>query len=104
MQPLAIITCQVEVTHMMDYTVLVKDCLKQKPIAQQQLYNHFAPSMLGICYRYTKSVNDAEDVLQEGFIKVFTHLSEYKFAGELGAWIRRIMVTTALNYLKKIML
>lgn len=94
-------TCQVDVIHMMDYTVLVKDCLKQKPIAQQQLYNHFAPSMLGICYRYTKSVNDAEDVLQEGFIKVFTHLSEYKFAGELGAWIRRIMVTTALNYLKK---
>ena len=101
MQPPATNTCQVDVTHMMDYTVLVKDCLKQKPIAQQQLYNYFAPSMLGICYRYTKSVNDAEDVLQEGFIKVFTHLSEYRFTGELGAWIRRIMVTTALNYLKK---
>ena len=85
----------------MDYTLLVKDCLKQKPVAQQQLYDHFAPSMLGVCYRYTKSVIDAEDVLQDGFIKVFLHLGNYKFTGELGAWIRRIMVTTALNYLKK---
>lgn len=87
--------------YMMDYTLLVKDCIKQKSIAQQQLYDHFAPSMLGVCYRYTKSVSDAEDVLQEGFIKVFLHLGKYKFTGELGAWIRRIMVTTALNYLKR---
>ena len=100
MQPVIAITCQV-VTHMMDYTALVKDCLKQKPLAQQQLYDQFAPSMLGVCYRYTKSLSDAEDVLQDGFIKVFTHLADYKFTGELGAWIRRIMVTTALNYLKK---
>jgi len=85
----------------MDYNFLVKDCLKNKPAAQQQLYEHFAPSMLGVCYRYTKSMQDAEDVLQEGFVKVFTHLSKFKSTGELGAWIRRIMVTTALNYLKK---
>jgi RNA polymerase sigma factor (sigma-70 family) len=101
MQPSAINVCQVDVTHMMDYTALVKDCLKKKPVAQQQLYDHFAPVMLGVCYRYTKSLHDAEDVLQEGFIKVFTHLDTYKNTGELGAWIRRIMVTTALNYLKK---
>lgn len=85
----------------MDYALLVKDCLKQKPVAQQQLYNYFAPVMLGVCYRYTKSSCDAEDVLQEGFIKVFKNLQHYKSQGELGAWIRRIMVTTALNYLKK---
>jgi len=57
--------------------------------------------MLGVCYRYTKSVTDAEDILQDGFVKVFRHLHSYKKEGELGAWIRRIMVTTALNYLKK---
>ena len=85
----------------MDYNLLVKNCLKQKPAAQQQLYEHFAPLMLGVCYRYTKSIDDAEDVLQEGFVKVFLNLRQYKFTGELGAWIRRIMVTTALNYLKK---
>jgi RNA polymerase sigma factor (sigma-70 family) len=80
---------------------LVKDCLKGKSSAQKALYDHFAPSMLAVCYRYTKSIADAEDVLQDGFVKVFTNLSQYKFEGELGGWIRRIMVTTALNYLKK---
>ena len=85
----------------MDYTSLVKECLKQKPAAQRQLYELLAPAMLGVCYRYTKSVKDAEDILQEGFVKVFRHLKQYKGEGELGAWVRRIMVTTALNYLKR---
>jgi RNA polymerase sigma factor (sigma-70 family) len=85
----------------MDYNILVKECLKQKPIAQKQLYDHFAPVMMGVCYRYTKSMADAEDVLQEGFVKVFQFLGTFKNTGELGAWIRRIMVTTALNYLKR---
>lgn len=85
----------------MDYHRLVKDCLKENPAAQRQLYNHFAGPMLGICYRYTKSMADAEDVLQEGFIKVFKYLHQYKHEGELGGWIRRIMVTTAINYLKR---
>lgn len=85
----------------MDHHQLVKDCLKADPAAQRLLYHHFAESMLGVCYRYTKSIHDAEDVLQEGFIKVFRHLGQYKFEGELGGWIRKIMVNTAINYLKK---
>ena len=85
----------------MDYQKLVRDCIREIPAAQRQLYDHFADSMLGVCYRYTKSIDDAEDVLQDGFVKVFRHLHQYKNEGELGGWIRRIMVTTALNYLKK---
>ena len=85
---------------MEDY-LLVKECLKGKPAAQKALYELFARPMLNICYRYTKSVSDAEDVLQEGFVKVFLNLHQYKFQGPLGAWIRRIMVTTAINYLKR---
>ena len=85
----------------MDQYGLVKECLKEKPAAQKQLYLLFAPLMLGVCYRYTKSMADAEDVLQDGFIKVYKNLHQYKFKGELGGWIRRIMVTTAINYLKK---
>lgn len=85
----------------MDYTKLVKDCLRGIPAAQRELYNHFAESMLGVCYRYTRSMDDAEDVLQNGFVKVFKNLHQFKHKGELGGWIRRIMVTTALNYLKK---
>jgi RNA polymerase sigma factor (sigma-70 family) len=85
----------------MDYHQLVKDCLRGDSTAQKQLYEHFAAGMLGICYRYTKSMTDAEDVLQEGFIMVFKNLHQFNFSGELGGWIRRIMVNTAINYLKK---
>ncbi|MBE7172765.1 MAG: RNA polymerase sigma factor [Williamsia sp.] len=86
---------------MTDQQKLIKDCLRGKPPAQRQLYDQYAGFMLGVCYRYTKSMEDAEDVLQEGFVKVFTYLAQYKADGELGAWIRRIMVNTAINYLKK---
>lgn len=84
----------------MDHKKLVNDCMKQVPAAQRALYDLFAPAMLAICYRYTKSLADAEDILQEGFVKVFKYIGTYKFEGELGGWIRRIMVNTALTYLK----
>ncbi len=51
--------------------MLVREALKLKPEAQRRLYGHFAPLMLGVCFRYTKTKIDAEEVLQEGFIKVF---------------------------------
>jgi RNA polymerase sigma-70 factor (ECF subfamily) len=86
--------------HQIDYKKLVKNCLKLKPGAQKILYEHFAPIMLGVCFRYTKSLSDAEEVLQEGFVKVFTRLNQYKGEGDLAGWIRKIMVNTALTYLK----
>lgn len=85
----------------MDTKQLVKDCLNNNRQAQKTLYNLYASSMMGLCYRYTKSFDDAQDVLQEGFVKVFHHLENYNYKGELGAWIRRIMVNTALTYLSK---
>ena len=86
---------------MIEQRQLIKDCLRGKPKAQKQLYDAFAETMLGVCYRYTKSMADAEDVLQESFVKVFTHLHQYKEEGQLGGWIRKIVVNTALNYLKR---
>lgn len=85
---------------MLDQVQLLKDCLKGKKEAQAKLYKHFAPLMMAVCYRYTKTKFEAEDVLQEGFVKVFKNLDQFKGDGELGAWIRRIMVNTALNYLR----
>lgn len=82
------------------HRLLIKECLKNNPTSQKQLYQEFAEVMLGVCRRYTKSMADAEDVMQEGFIKIFTQLHQYKNEGELGAWIRRIMVNTALNFIK----
>jgi RNA polymerase sigma factor (sigma-70 family) len=84
----------------MDQNELLNECLKGNASAQRALYSHFAHAMLGLCYRYTKSMDDAEDVLQEGFIKVFKNLHQFNGSGELGAWVRRIMVNTAINYLK----
>ena len=86
---------------MIDQRQLIKECLRGNSVAQKQLYDAFAETMLGICFRYTKSLADADDVLQEGFIKVFRNLHSYRNEGELGGWIRMIMVNTALNYLKK---
>src|SRR5579863_6830567 len=85
----------------MDHHQLVNDCLRGDAVAQRQLYDEFAGSMLGVCYRYTKSMTDAEDVLQDVFIMVFRNLHQFSFSGELGGWVRRIMVNTAINYLKK---
>jgi len=84
----------------MEHTKLLKECLEGKSSAQRELYSLYVKGMLGLCYRYTKSLEDAEDILQEGFIKVFKNLHQYNGSGELGAWIRRIMVNTAINYLK----
>lgn len=101
MQRRRTVPCQLYCKDMTNEHQLVRDCLKGKPAAQKALYEQFAAQMLGVCYRYTKSMSDAEDVLQEGFVKVFHYLAQFRGDGDLGAWIRRIMVTTAINYLKK---
>ena len=75
--------------------------IKNNAAAQEVLYNRFSPRMLGVCYRFAKNREDAEDMLQEGFIKVFTQLHQYRNEGALEGWIRRIIVHTCINVLKK---
>jgi RNA polymerase sigma factor (sigma-70 family) len=84
----------------LDESILVKECLKGKNDSQRRLYEHFAPRMLGVCYRYAHSREEAEDFLQEAFITVFRKLNQYEGKGELGAWIRRIVINTSLNCIK----
>ena len=86
---------------MIDQRQLIKDCLRGNAMAQKQLYDTFAETMLGICYRYTKSMADAEDVLQEGFVKVFNAIKNFRQESKLETWITRIMVNTALNVQRK---
>jgi RNA polymerase sigma-70 factor (ECF subfamily) len=81
--------------------LLLAGCLKNNAASQEALYNRFSPKMLGVCYRYAKSREDAEDMLQEGFIKVFTQIHQYRNEGALEGWIRRIIVHTCINILKK---
>ena len=75
--------------------------IKNNASAQEELYNRFSPRMLGVCYRFAKNREDAEDMLQEGFIKIFTQLHQYRNEGALEGWIRRIIVHTCINVLKK---
>jgi len=85
----------------MDDFALVKKCIDGDQRAQRVLFERFAPKMLGVCMRYSKNSEQAEDVLQDGFVKVFTKLSYYKGDGSLEGWIRRIIVNTALDQIRK---
>lgn len=85
----------------MNEQILITQCLKNDRQAHNKLYQSFAPQMLLVCRRYAKSSCDAEDIMQEGFIKVFRYLKDFRFNGSFEGWIRRIMITSALNFYKK---
>lgn len=80
---------------------LITGCLHNDPAAQRELYNRYSPKMLSVCYRFGQSREDAEDMLQEGFIKVFTQIHTFQNKGAFEGWIRRIIVHTCINFLKK---
>jgi len=81
--------------------IMVQGCLDNLSIAQEALYNRFSPRMLGVCYRYARNREDAEDMLQEGFIKIYSQIRQYHGSGALEGWIRKIIVHTCINVLKK---
>jgi RNA polymerase sigma-70 factor (ECF subfamily) len=68
---------------------------------QQELYKRFAPKMYGVCLRYAGSAEEAEDILQEGFIKVFHKIGSFRREGSFEGWIRRIFVNTAIEHFRK---
>jgi len=80
---------------------LVEKCIKSIRSAQEELYKRYASKMLGVCMRYARDKAEAEDVLQESFIKVFENLHNYRNEGSLEGWVRRIIVHTAINSYKK---
>lgn len=80
---------------------LVKNSLKKEELALEELYKQFAPKMFGVCLRYARNRMDAEDILQDGFIKVFNNLKSFRNLGSIEGWLRRIMINTAINYYKK---
>lgn len=79
---------------------LVDGCVAEKPKYQRQLYELYADKMLVVCLRYTKNTEEAEDVLQESFIKVFDKIGSFRKEGSLEGWIRRITVNTAIRYIQ----
>lgn len=81
---------------------LIFACLKGDRQAQKSIFHMYAGKMMGVCMRYSKTRQEAEDMLQEGFIKVFTHLEDFGHEGSFEGWMRKIMINTTLkNNLKK---
>jgi len=85
-----------------DYLKLVYEgCLRNERKYQEILYRLLAPRMLAVCMRYAKDKDEAQDILQEGFVKLFTHLHTYRGEGSLEGWMRRIMVYSAISRYRK---
>lgn len=85
----------------MDEAWVIEECRKGNPKAQRSLYEYFAPRMMGVCIRYAGNRDAAGDLLQDGFVKVFTRLDEYTATGSLEGWVRRIFINCALEKIRK---
>ena len=76
---------------------IIKGCLEDNSIAQEKLYQQFASKMFAVCLRYAGDYDEAKDVLQDGFVRIFTNLHQFNEKGSFEGWIRRIMINTALE-------
>lgn len=85
----------------LDENELVRACKREDGRAQKAVYERYSPLMLSLCARYVRSLDEAKDVLQDGFVKVFTRIGDYEGKGSFEGWMRRIFVNTALESLRK---
>ena len=80
---------------------LIEKCRNNDLVAQKMLYDRYAPIMLGICMRYVYERSEAEDILQEGFLKIFTKIGEFEGRGSFEGWMKRVFVNTAITHYHK---
>ena len=80
---------------------VIESCMKGDVRAQYQLYSLYSRAMFNICYRMTNQREEAEDLLQESFSYAFSKLGSFRFESSFGAWLKRIVVNTCINHLKK---
>ena len=76
---------------------LIKGCIRKEREAQKELYDRYADILLGICARYASDTAEAEDILQEGFVRIFTYITDFSAKGSLFNWMRKIMINTAIT-------
>lgn len=81
--------------------LLIKKAMDNNREAQKELFERFSPKMLGVCRQYVKDIFHAEDLMLQGFLKVFTHLKNFEHKGSFEGWIRKIMVNTCITFLRK---
>jgi RNA polymerase sigma-70 factor (ECF subfamily) len=80
---------------------LIQDCANNNAAAQRELYNRFSGVLFGVCFRYAYRREDAEDMLQEGFVKIFKRINSFENKGNFEGWMKRVMVNNCINYLTK---
>jgi RNA polymerase sigma-70 factor (ECF subfamily) len=80
---------------------IIEGCKKGRPKYQKALYDTYAPRFLGLCYRYASGMQEAEDMMHDGFVIILTKIDSYSGTGSFEGWMRRIMVNNAINHIKK---
>jgi RNA polymerase sigma factor (sigma-70 family) len=80
---------------------LIEGCIAGDRRMQEELYRRFSPRMYGVCLRYAANTEEAEDILQEGFIKVYKKLGSFRKEGSFEGWVRRIFVNTAIEHFRR---
>lgn len=84
----------------MDELQLIEGCKREDRLAQKELYEKYSRKMMGVCLRYVNDRETARDLLQEGFVRVFTYIGTYSGSGSFEGWMRKIFVNGALEYLR----
>ncbi|GAB4031483.1 RNA polymerase sigma factor [Spirosoma gilvum] len=86
---------------MQDDYALVEGCRRQDRSMQRLLYERFAGKLFVLCKRYVKDPDEAEDILQDAFVKIYRHIDSFRFECPLEAWLKRVVINTALKFLRK---
>lgn len=89
------------VTFTLTENKLLENCIAGDRKSQKQLYDMYAPKMFSVCLRYAKNQPDAEDILQDGFVKLFNNLHRFRGEGSFDGWVRRIFVNTAIEHIRR---
>jgi len=82
---------------------ILSGCIRGKQSAQRKLFEKYSRLLLGVCNRYASCIEEAEDIMQEGFVKIFLNIKNFKGEGSLVAWMRRIMINTAITHYHKML-
>ena len=80
-----------------DLQILIEGCLARDRASQRKVYEIFSPAMMGLCIRYAKNREEAEEILQDGFLQTFKHIGQFKNSGSFEGWLRKIMINSALQ-------
>ena len=87
--------------HTISESDLIKGCIEGDRKMQEELYRRFAPKMYAVCLRYANNADDAQDLLQEGFIKVYRNLHRFRAEGSFEGWIRRVFINSSIEHFRK---